>query len=328
MPKKLPLHNSLKVSLIILTIGFFGCGNQPASTSFTTTTVEEKLPRVVATTSIICDLTRKVAEYTINIDCLVPPGTNPYEYQPKREDIQAIEQANLILYSGYNLEPELLKLIQETPNSASKVAVSQQAVTQPKQLQKSGQTVTNPYIWHDPKNAIRMVEIISKNLEQLEPDNATIYSSNAQQIKNELTQLDTWIKSRIDTIPTNQKTLVTTSDALSYYSNAYGISLAGIFRDINTGEKPNAATVNNLVKAIQQTQVPTIFADTTTNPQVVQSIAAEANVKMSARKLYINGLEKAGSEADTYQKMMIANTRTIVEGLGGTYLIFEPQINQ
>ncbi len=321
MSKKSPSHNSLRVSFIALTMGFMGCVNQAASTSFTqTTTINENLPQVVATTSVLCDLTKQVAGNTVNLSCLISPNTDPHFYQPTPEDSQAIEKANLILYNGYNLEPGLIKIIKATKNSAPKKAVAQLAVTKPQQLQK----VANPYVWHNPKNAIKMVEVISSNLKKLEPSNAATYSNNAKQIKNELTQMDSWIKSRIASIPLKQPKLVTTSKGLGYYTKEYGISLVGF----SINEKSTDPRVKNLVKDIRQAKVPTIFAQTTINPNLVQSIAKEAQVKVSERKLLTGGLDEPGSEGDTYQKMMIANTRTIVEGLGGTYLMFAPKDSQ
>ncbi|WGV28807.1 metal ABC transporter solute-binding protein, Zn/Mn family [Halotia branconii] len=325
MSKKSPSYHSLRVSLIALTMGFMGCVNQAASTSFTqTTTVNENLPQVVATTSVLCDLTKQVAGNTINLSCLISPSTDSDFYQPKPEDRQAIEQANLILYNGYNLEPELIKIIKATKNSAPKRAVAQQAVPKPQQFQKNGKKVADPYIWHNPKNAIKMVEIISSNLEKLEPSNAVIYSDNAKQIKNELTQMNSWIKSRIASIPVKQPKLVTTYNELGYYTKAYNISLVNFSID----EKPTDIRVKNLVKNLQRTKVPTIFAQTKMNPNLVQSIATEAQVKVSERELLTEGLGEPGSEGDTYQKMMINNTRTIVEGLGGTYLMFAPKDSQ
>ena len=330
MLKKIPSNNSLRATLALFTIAFIGCGNQAASTSFTqtTTTIDETLPRVVATTTVLCDLTRQVAENTINLICLASPGNETYLYQPKPEDREAIAQANLILYSGYNLKPELSKIVAESQNSAPTIAVNQQVVTQPQQFQVSGQNLTNPHIWHNPQNAIRMVEVISNNLGKLQPDNTTLYSSNANLIKNELTQLDSWIKSRIDTIPDNQRKLVTTSNILSYYTTAYKIPLVVGLNGVSGGGNITQTQVINWARTIQQAQVPTIFADTTINPELMQAVANEANVRVSRRLLYTHGLSEPGSEADTYQKLMVANTRTIVEGLGGTYLIFTPKAAQ
>ncbi|GAX36328.1 periplasmic solute binding protein [Nodularia sp. NIES-3585] len=330
MLKKIPLNNSLRATLVIFTIGFIGCGNQAATTSFTQTTtrIDENLPRVVVTTSVLCDLTRQVAANTINLICLAYPGNDSYLYQPKPEDREAIAQADIILHSGYNLKPEFSKIVAESQNSAPKIAVSELAVSQPQQFQVSGQNLTNPHIWHDTKNTIRMVEVIRNHLEKLQPDNAKLYSGNATVIKNELTQLDSWIKSRIDTIPANQRKLVTTSNVLNYYTTAYKIPLVVGLNGIGSGGNTTDAQVKNWARTIQQAQVPTVFAETTNNPQLIQSVATEANVRVSRRPLYTNGLGEPGSEADTYQKIMVANTRTIVEGLGGTYLMFAPKAAQ
>jgi len=82
--------------------------------------------------------------------------------------------------------------------------------------------------------------------------------------------------------------------------------------------------VAQLVREIKASGVPTIFAETTINPKLIEAVAKEAKVKVSPRELFADGLGEPGSEGDTYEKMMIANTRTIVEGLGGKYTPFKP----
>ncbi|MEH2306073.1 metal ABC transporter solute-binding protein, Zn/Mn family [Nostoc sp.] len=325
MSKKLPSTNSFRAILVALTIGFVGCGNQAARTAFTQTTtpVNENLPQVVATTSVLCDLTKQVAGNTVNLTCLIDPSADPHTYKPKPEDRRAIEQANLILYSGYNLEPNLIKLIKATKNTVPRIAVGQLAVSKPQKFQKDGKNLINPHLWHNTKNTIRMVEVINSNLRKLESSDAETYNSNTKKITNELTQLDSWIKSRITSIPAKERKLVTTSNALSYYAKAYNIPLAGGLQSISADENLTATRMKNLVANIKRTQVSTIFSDAATNENSLQPVARVAEVKISDRKLYVEGLGELGTEADTYQKMMIANTRTIVEGLGGTYLMFQ-----
>ncbi len=330
MSKKLLSINSLHIALVTMSIGFFGCGNQAANTSFTQTTRlnNNSLTQVVATTSILCDLTKQIADNTVNLTCLIPPDADPHLYRPKPEDRKAIEQANLILYNGYNLEPGLVKIIKSAKSSTPKIAVGQLAVTKPQQFQENGKRVIDPHIWHDPQNTIRMVEIISSRLEKLESTNATTYISNKKKIISELTQLDRWIKLRIASIPTKQKKLFTTHNALSYYARAYGLALGGTLAGLNTEQTPTSARVQNLVQGIKRAKVTTIFAETTINSNQVKSVAKNAEVRISKRELYTDGIGEPGSEGESYQKMMVANTRTIVEGLGGTYLIFKPNLQK
>jgi manganese/iron transport system substrate-binding protein len=284
--------------------------------------IAHERPLVVATNSITCGLTREVAGNTIDLKCLISSGADPHLYQPKPEDSKAIAQADLILYGGYDFEPGLIKLIKAASNPAPKVATHEIAVPKPQEFEQDGQTVTDPHVWHNAQNGIRIVDTISDSLEKVSPNNAARYTSNAKKLTSQISQIDTWIKSQIKTIPASQRKLVTTHDAMGYYSKAYGILIEGALGGISTEEAPTAARVRELVKDIKRSRVPTIFAEKTINPRLIQTVAREAKVKVSERELYADGLGEKGTEGETYQKMMIANTRTIVEGLSGKYTRF------
>ncbi len=280
------------------------------------------LPQVVATTSILCDLTKQIAENTINLTCLIPPDTNPNRYRPKPEDSKAINQAKLILYNGYNLEPEAFKLIKASQNRALKIAVAERAVSKPQVIQQGNRRFTNPYLWHDAKNAVSMVYIISNNLKKIAPKNAGLYTRNSQKVQSEIAQLDKWIKLRIATIPASQRKLITSHQELGYYTKAYALSyqiVSGASNEENFPSPSSTALINNLKLA----RVPTIFVETNINSNL-NALTKQVDVRVSELPIFANNLGLPGSESDTYQKMMVANTRTIVEGLGGTYLIFEP----
>ncbi|WP_427162338.1 metal ABC transporter solute-binding protein, Zn/Mn family [Aliinostoc sp. HNIBRCY26] len=326
MLKKLIKNTTSRLGLLCLTIACFGCGNQAVNTSFTqTSTIDnENLPQVVATTNVLCDLVRQVAENTINLTCIIPPNTNARNYQPTPEDRAAIAQAKLIFYNGYNLEPQLIKTINNSNNKSLQVPVSQIAVPKPQRFIVNGRSVVNPYIWHNPKNAVRMVDVINNNLKKISPNNSDIYQENTKNLKNQITQLDKWVKSRIASIPKDKLRVITTNNAIDYYTKNYGIPAASFGNENQATEQ----RVKNLVRYIQKSKVPTVFVENNVQTRLIESVAAAADVKLSERQLYTQDLGETGSYADTYQNMIAANTRTIVEGLGGTYLIFPPKIQQ
>ncbi len=305
---------SKRIASIAIAIGLAGCS---APSTPNAQTEKGNRPLVIATHSILCDLTKQIAANTVDLKCLVQAGTDPHVYQATPEDRKAIEQAKLILYGGYNFEPSLIKLIQATSNPAPKVAVDEIAVPNPEKLEEDGETVTDPHVWHNAQNGIQMAKVISDRLSQLQPEQAKLYAENTNKITSELTQIDTWIKSQIATIPPESRQLVTTHDALGYYSKAYEIPVIGALEGISTDEAPTAARVSALVKDIKKAKVPTIFAEATLNPKLIQSVAREAKVKVSDQQLYADGLGETGSEGETYQKMLTANTCAIVDGLGG-----------
>lgn len=329
------------LAVLALALGFASCGGNQPSTTLSPTPAYRSKPKVVATSSVLCDVTQKIAQETIDLTCLIPAGTDPHAHEPKPSDRQAIEQANLILYNGYGLESDLIKLIQSTKNPAPKVAVSEIAVPKPLKGEEHGHAHEaeekadarnehqhgdfDPHVWHNALNGVRIVNTISNNLKKISPTNAAKYSSNAEKMTSELTQLDRWIQSQIATIPSKQRKLVTTHDAMGYYAAAYGIPIEGALQGISTDEKPTARRVKELVEEIKQASVPTIFAEATSNPKLIQTVARETNVKVSDQQLYADGLGEKGTNADTYEKMLIANTQAIVEGLGGTYTPFQPK---
>jgi manganese/iron transport system substrate-binding protein len=334
------------LTALSLTVALIGCPQTESATRSNTNpttsspqTASSDRPLVVATTSILCDLTKQVAAETIDLKCLVTAGVDPHVYQPTPEDRQAIERAKLILYAGYDFEPTLIKLVKATSNPAPKIAVQEVAVPKPlmgearehgeehgEGEERAGEeTAPDPHVWHNAQNGIQMVATISDNLKKLSPNNASTYNNNAQEITTELQQIDTWIKSEINTIPAQQRKLITTHDALGYYVNAYGLSYEGALTGFSTEEAPTAARLKDLVKEIKEAGVPTIFAEATNNPKLIQTVAKEANVKLSERDLFADGLGETGTEGDTYQKMLIANTQTIVEGLGGKFTPFAKQ---
>ncbi|MCY7405914.1 MAG: zinc ABC transporter substrate-binding protein, partial [Alkalinema sp. CAN_BIN05] len=168
------------------------------------------------------------------------------------------------------------------------------------------------------KNGIAIVQVIQDKLTKLAPQNSTLYAKNATALRDRLAKVDAWIQTSIATIPAASKKLVTTHDALSYYGAAYGLPIEGALQGISTDEKPTASRVKALVDEIKTSKVPTIFAEVTVNPKLIETVAKEANVKLASKGLFADGLGEAGSGADRYDQMLIRNTTTIVEGLGGT----------
>ena len=297
----------------------------------------KNLPLVVVTNSVTCALAKQIAGDTIDLKCLIEAGTDPHLYQPKPDDRKAIDSAKLVLYGGYDFEPSLIKLIQSSSNTAPKIAVNEAAVPSPlmseevhdhahdKAEKPDKKTVkeADPHVWNNAQNGIKITQSISKSLIALRPDQAGTYAKNTAKIVSELEQIDTWIKAQIATIPEGSRKLVTTHDALGYYAQAYGIPVEGALNGISTEEQPTPTRVKELVEEIKTSKVPTIFAEVSINPKLITTVAKEANVKVSERELYTDGLGAKGSEAETYAGMLIANTRTIVEGLGGKYTAFE-----
>ncbi|MGL5082703.1 MAG: metal ABC transporter solute-binding protein, Zn/Mn family [Microcoleaceae cyanobacterium] len=302
---------------IVLGTGLTGC------TPTNQVSTEENQPRVVSTSTIIADLVTTIGAGEISHQGILKPGTDPHVYEPVPQNSIAFEKADLIFYNGYNLEPGLIKLMNAAGVSAAKIPLAESIP--PLDFQKGGKTQPDPHVWGDVENILKMVEDIRDQLIKLSPDDQAIFTENAAQLTEELKQLDLWIQQQIATIPENQRQLVTTHDAFQYYARAYGLEVAGTLIGISTEEQPSAQTVKKLADEIRQAKVPAIFAETTINPQLIQTVATEAGVKLADQELYSDSIGAPGSRGESYVQMLVANTQTIVEALGGTVTPFEPR---
>jgi manganese/iron transport system substrate-binding protein len=288
------------------------------SCSGATTSESSNKPLVVATSTIIADLTQEIGGDEIELKGILKPGTDPHVYEPVPTDSRFLEEAKLILYNGFNLEPGIIKMMNSVGGNARKVAVGE--VVKPLQLDKGkGEVVPDPHVWGDVENAIAMTNTIRDELTKLSPEDKEEFTQNAIKLTSELKKLDTWVTQQIQTIPSNKRKLVTTHDAFQYYGRAYNIPIAGTLIGISTEEQPSAQTVQKLVDSIKKTGVSAIFAETTINPALITTVAQEAGIKLAPRQLYSDSIGAKGSEGDTYIKMIQANTQTIVEALGGEY---------
>lgn len=291
-----------------------GCGVQSPETI---AQQSNNKPKVVSTSTIIADLTEKIGGDEIEHQGIMEPGADPHVYEPVPMDSVAFEEAALILYNGYNLEPGLIKLMNAAGVNAKKLAVGE--LVEPLAFDEEGEIVPDPHVWGNAENGVTMANAIRDALIELSPEDREEFMENAARLTQELQRVDEWIGRQIATIPPERRRLVTTHDAFEYYARAYGLTVTGSLIGISTEEQPSAKTVKNLADEIKATGVPAIFAETTINPQLIRTVAQEAGVRLAPRELYSDSIGAPGSEGDSYIKMLISNTRTIVEALGGEY---------
>ncbi len=273
-------------------------------------------PTVVATTPQVADFVRIVGGDSVRVHQVIRPGTDPHEFEPSPADQEAIRAARAIFENGLGLESWVAGAVRSAGAKAPVVDVSQGASLR-RVSDEGGET--DPHIWHDPANAKVMVANVARGLATALPERAADLSARAAAYDAELDALDADVRRQIETIPPAQRKLVTNHDALGYFTDRYGITLVGsVIPSFDSQAELSTSQLSALVSTIRAQGVKAIFAETSLPAKTAETVAKDAGVKIVAGDdaLYADSLGPAGSDRDTYLKMMRHNTRQLVAGLG------------
>jgi ABC-type Zn uptake system ZnuABC Zn-binding protein ZnuA len=272
--------------------------------------------RVVATTTQIGDFASNVGGDRISLTVLLRFNQDAHDFEPEPSQLRALAQAALVLRNGLGLDSFVDKAI---AGSRAKVVTTTEGI-EPLEGSASDDHGTeeherDPHVWLSADNARTMVENVRDALSEADPDNAGDYRRNADAYLQRLAALDASIRDEVSQVPSPCRKLVTNHDVLGYYAAAYGFEVVGsVIPSVTTDAQASAANVADIVRKIRAERVPAIFAESSSNPALINQVGREAGVKV-VTDLYGDSLGPAGSDGGTYIGMMQSNTRKIVEAL-------------
>lgn len=275
---------------------------------------------VVVTIGMLGDLVEQVGGPCVRTTTLMGPGVDPHLYRASARDVQRLQRADVILYSGYALEGQLGDVLARFARLKPTLAVAEAAIERTELIEVGGAYGVDPHLWMDVRLWSRTVPRIAALLGEQHPDCAADIRARADASVAQLTALHAWVAEAIDTIPTGRRVLITAHDAFGYFGRAYGIEVIGI-QGTSTESQAGIADIRRMAGLIAERQVPAVFVETTINPRTIQAvIEAAADQGQAVRiggQLYSDAMGEDGTAGGTYVGMIHENTTHIVEALGG-----------
>lgn len=274
---------------------------------------------VLATIGMIADLAAGVGGDCAQVDVLIGPGNDPHLYQPRASDIARLQQAEVVLHLGLNLEGRLGDVLDRLSRDRSVVAVGEVAVPETERIIESGEA--DPHLWMDAALWSRLVPVIEQTLSTARPDCAPGIAERADTLQAELDALDGWARSSLASIPEKARVLVTAHDAFGYFARAYGVRQEAI-QGFSTESEASVADLQAIAAVVIETGVPAVFVESTINPRTIEAmreaVAAGGGTVALGGSLFSDAMGEAGTPEGTYIGMMRANVQTIATALGGT----------
>jgi len=266
--------------------------------------------RIVTSFTIIADMAREVAGDAAIVESITKPGAEVHGYEPTPKDIVKVQQADLVLWNGMNLELWFEKFFEKVENVPSAVlteGIEPMGITEGPYTEKP-----NPHAWMSPANAKVYVENIRRALVKVDPENAETYNTNAAAYAAKIDALDEPVRAKLATIPEEKRWLVTSEGAFSYLCRDYGLRQLYLW-PINADAQGTPQQVSHVIDQVRQNNIPVLFSESTISPKPAKQVASETGARYGG-VLYVDSLTAADGPAPTYLKLLEHNAETIVKG--------------
>ena len=328
---------TFKIVAILLSVILIACGS---GTTTEETTVEETTVdkiNVLATTPMLGDFLNEIGGANINLTILMPPEADPHTYDPSPQDAAKIAEADLVFYVGLKYEPSaVMKLIENTSNTES-VLVEVGEYINPIEFSEEGHDdhddeeghddhddeeghegheghdhgSEDPHFWFDPARVSMAVELMINKLIELDPSNEVAYKTSGDAYIKELNQLDTTISKLIETIPSENRKIITTHESLGYLEAKYGLEvLSTIIPSLSSANEISPAQLAGVLDVIEDNNVQVMFIEAEAPSVYGETIAQEADIKV-VTGLWVETLK----ENQSYTTWLLENVQLIVDNL-------------
>jgi ABC-type Zn uptake system ZnuABC Zn-binding protein ZnuA len=207
------------------------------NTNTSTPIIQEEIDKLNVVTSVapITNIVQNIGGDKINLIGLVPEGVNSHTFELKPSDTIKINDADLVIIDGLNLEANIEKIaenvISKNPNNIQLLKLGDNTISKKDWVfdfsfpKENGDP--NPHLWLNVEYAIKFANLTRDKLIEMDPTNSDYYIENSNKYTELLKKLDDGIRKSIETIPVENRKLLTYHDSWAYFAPRYGMKIIG-----------------------------------------------------------------------------------------------------
>ncbi|WP_323964460.1 zinc ABC transporter substrate-binding protein ZnuA [Aeromonas hydrophila] len=227
---------------------------------------------------------------------LLPTGASPHDFSLRPSDIRSINEADLVVWVGPELEGFMAKPLAKHPHVLTLTRVEGMPLFDySKQADHEEHADegheghdhdgheghhhegVDPHIWLGPTQALVIANALSETLSAQDPANAERYRANLLAFKAKVEAKDKVIAEQMKAV--NQKGYFVFHEAYGYWERHYGMSSKGHFT-VSPERRPGAKTLVEIRKALEEKKASCIYAEPQFSPAVIESVARNTGAKV------------------------------------------------
>ena len=296
---------------LLLVVWMTGCGGSNETQS------GDKL-NIVTTTGMIADVVKNLGKDSVNVQALMGPGVDPHLYKATQGDLGRLQAADIIFYNGLHLEGKMGEVFEKLERIKNVIPVANRVAPSSLLADPVYQEAYDPHIWFDVSLWMTTVEVVLEALIATDQENTGYYTENATLFRNQLGELDAWVRQQIATIPKEKRIMITAHDAFNYLGQAYDIEVRGL-QGISTLSEFGLKDRVDLVNFIVEKGIKAVFVETSVSEKNIKAIVEGCRQKghevVIGGNLFSDAMGAEGTPEGTYIGMVRSNVNTIVNSL-------------
>lgn len=322
---------ALLLALFMLVGALAGCGKQ------NDTNQTDKLS-IVTTIFPEYDWVREIlgdkadnAEITMLLD----NGVDLHSYQPTADDIVKISDCDLFIYVGGESDEWVEDALRNAANRNMKVinllevlgdSVKTEEIVEGMQEEEhehedaeehEHEEEADEHVWLSLKNAKMLVRVISKALQELDPNNKDIYAANADAYVKKLSALDAEYQAAVDAA-SNKTILFGDRFPFRYLVDDYGLRYYAAFVGCSAETEAGFETISFLAKRVDEWKLPCVLTIEGAQHKIAETIVRNTTAK-NQRVLTMDSMQSTTSKdvknGTTYLSVMEKNLSVLKEVL-------------
>jgi zinc transport system substrate-binding protein len=277
---KLPKCDLLKQMLILLVAVFGLLLVNSCHRNEKTASVNNDKIKILVSISPQKYFVAKVGGDKVEVDVLIPSGTNPHLYDPTPGQLIGIAGTDIYFYNGHlDFEKSWLNNIIQSNKQLITVKLSEGVSFISSQCSEHEHEGHNhgvdPHIWLSTKNAAIIATNIYNTLVKNYPDHRTYFEENYTLLLDEIESLEKEIKTKLDNLG-NRKFMIF-HPTLSYYAEEFDLEQISIEFE---GKEPTPMHLKKSIDLAKEAGITFIFIQKGFDEQNAGIIAKELGSKL------------------------------------------------
>ena len=269
---------------------------------------------VVASFSILADITREVGGERVEVVSLVGPDQDAHVFQPKPADVKRLAAARVFVANGLGFEGWISRLSKSASFKGVTVTASNGIKPRAALDEDDGHQHSHldPHAWHNPQNVLRYVDNITAGLSQADAAGAAYYRARADAYKQKVQALDSWAAQQFAAVAAPRRKVLTSHDAFGYFGERYQVRFMAP-QGVSTDAEASAKAVAQLIRQVKKEQVKAVFFENMSDRRLIDQLAREAGARVGG-KLYSDALS-AQPGGRSYLDMFRSNVEALRQSM-------------